>query len=1169
MNVSALDSAWRVNEFEAVQIVDLDNTVVYISPACSKLTGWAPEEVVGRKWQEVFAPDAANKDGITPVGQAISEKPDLHNCDGKLKTRSGEILDVCISTSSLSMNGKRAGVVVTTVEMSAKGSVQSPLLSKREFFSSIIEASPIGIALLDCEGKLVFSNQAGLDIYGIADIADVAGYPILNDAAVPPSIISHLQNREMVRFENLFDFDDVKKSDRFKTSKSGVVHHDVTLAPIDPSNRSNSVGFVLLVQDITPRKQIENALRESEHRFREIMEKVNLIGVSIDTNGNITFVNDYLLELSGWTREEAIGKNWFKKFLPSDQYEMVYEVFSRLILTGEMPVHFENEIITRTGQRHIVSWNNIVLRDNTGKVIGTSSLGEDVTDRKETEAALKESEEKFRKVFENSPIGIAILDGDGRIVDGNASGKEIYGLSGMEDVKGFNVLKSPNMPPNLVSRLATGEVVKQEQVIDFDLVKQRDLYKTTKSGLAYHDLTIAPMGGDIQDNPPGFIFLSQDITERKKNEIGLRKSEARYRTLVESQVEAVCRFLPDLTLTFVNEMYCRLYGKSREELIGKKLTTLVPKRFRLSVKEYYQTLTEKPGVSSYEMETSVPNGEVLWFLWIDSPIFDSDGQLTEFQSVGRDITKRKMIEETLLESEEKFRKVFENAGECIALIAIKDDGSLDRFIDFNDATCKLLGYTREELLALPPERSLPSEASNKIIQVTDVVRSTGRSANESTFITKSGRHIPVEFNNYLFEFQGEEVLLGIARDITERKTSEEALRDSEEKFRSIFENASDAIFLAELSSDGVPIRILEANAAATRILGYSHDELLGFGPLDLITGLSSERAAEVIADLRFTGHSIYESQAMTKNGEAIDFDISLHVFRLKGLDVIIAIVRDITSRKKLEKAIVTEHNRAQLYLDTAPAMIGVLDTSARVTMFNRKSCEVTGYSPEEIIGKDYYDTVVPESDRERRRKLHAGIISGEMEPASGVAGILVNKSGEERLILMNSALLRDDEGKVVEVLYTGEDITDQVETEKALIESEKKFRSLFDNSTDAIFLLELSETYRPVRCVDVNAAASKILGYSRDELLVSLPMSFVVDLPPDEFSTLTPVLVADGSTIIERRMRTKSGEVIDAEIALQMYKLQDSVVCLSVIRDITSRKKMEKAFFAEQHRAQT
>lgn len=142
-------------------------------------------------------------------------------------------------------------------------------------------------------------------------------------------------------------------------------------------------GVLGAILDITDRKVTEQALAESERRFREVLENVRLLAVMLDLDGRITFCNEYLLEVTGWDQQEILGRNWFDLFIPEGN--VAREIWRTFVQEGRLQPHAENEIVTRDGRRRLISWNNTALRDPEGQVIGITSIGEDITERREAE----------------------------------------------------------------------------------------------------------------------------------------------------------------------------------------------------------------------------------------------------------------------------------------------------------------------------------------------------------------------------------------------------------------------------------------------------------------------------------------------------------------------------------------------------------------------------------------------------------------------------------------------------------------------------------------------------------------------------------------------------------------------------------------------------------------
>jgi PAS domain S-box-containing protein len=149
-------------------------------------------------------------------------------------------------------------------------------------------------------------------------------------------------------------------------------------------------GIVINARDITERKQAEDVLMESERRFHDALANLNLIAIQLDLKGKITFCNDFLLNLTGWTRERVIGRNWLDLFIPPEDYDEMRRLFQGIADRGALPAHHENPIITHDRERRLVTWNNTPLYDARGELVGISSIGEDITERRQAEEAINE-----------------------------------------------------------------------------------------------------------------------------------------------------------------------------------------------------------------------------------------------------------------------------------------------------------------------------------------------------------------------------------------------------------------------------------------------------------------------------------------------------------------------------------------------------------------------------------------------------------------------------------------------------------------------------------------------------------------------------------------------------------------------------------------------------------
>ena len=278
----------------------------------------------------------------------------------------------------------------------------------------------------------------------------------------------------------------------------------------------------------------------------------------------------------------------------------------------------------------------------------------------------------------------------------------------------------------------------------------------------------------VDPMPPdhgGVVISHIDITDRVTAEEALRRSEQRYRAVVEDQTELVCRFLPDTTLTFVNGAYARYFGKSPDELVGQSFLRLVPETEHGAARRHIASLVENPRVGSYEHESWTRQGELRWQQWVDRPIRDSSGRVVEFQSVGRDVTERKLVEQALRESEERLVRT-----EKISLVMTTHLDLDGRWIKVPPTLCQLLGYDENELLGHRfDEVTHPDDIEKEWSQCLRLIVGEIKSFDvEKRYVRKDGSIIWVYLNcSVVPDTAGTPVqFLTYIRDISQRKRAE-------------------------------------------------------------------------------------------------------------------------------------------------------------------------------------------------------------------------------------------------------------------------------------------------------------------------------------------------------------------------------------------------------------
>jgi len=418
-----------------------------------------------------------------------------------------------------------------------------------------------------------------------------------------------------------------------------------------------------LRQEIEERKRAEKALRESEERFRSISASAQDGIVMMDSKGNITYWNEAAERIFGYTKEEVIGKEAHIVLIPERYHETYKKGFSRFRETGHGPLikkTLELSAIRKNGVEFPIELSVSAIKIR-GKWYSTGIV-RDITDRKRAEEALRESEEKFRLLAENSTDIIYTLDiKSERFTYISPSVVRILGYTREEalSLQPKDILTPKSYQYQLEDLYRTLEdpanAVHVSKILELEMLH--------KDGSIVWGEVHARIIEDAAGQPGSIIGVCRDITERKRIEKKLREGRKIYRALIEDMPALVCRFLPDGTLTFVNRAYCQYFEKDREELMGQNFFQFIPDEDREKVRSYIKSLSQETPVISYEHQVIWPNGEIRWQQWTDRALFDETGRPEQYQAIGQDITRQKQIEFALKEKEKKLIQQAQNLEE--------------------------------------------------------------------------------------------------------------------------------------------------------------------------------------------------------------------------------------------------------------------------------------------------------------------------------------------------------------------------------------------------------------------------------------------------------------------------------------------------------------------------
>ncbi|MCG3256903.1 MAG: PAS domain S-box protein [Candidatus Heimdallarchaeota archaeon] len=892
----------------------------------------------------------------------------------------------------------------------------------------------------------------------------------------------------------------------------------------------------------------------AEEDLGEVFDKID-VGVTVIKNDKIEFANDYLLQIIGYSLKEIKGKNCVF-FAAKEEKNRLQKIKSENDKLNTYAKEIELWIVTKDGTRKYIRNRFYPIREGekSNKFFITTN---DITRKKQKETKVTASEFKKSKFLDYLTEHIIFYDTDMKIIWSNKIASDLLGQS----------------PEDIVGETCYELWYQRDQPCDnCPVIKARDSGQEHIAEVITPDhktwfVRGYPVYGD-DGSLIGVAELASDITESKQTSKELQESEERFKQIFHNTNDGifVSRRGDDGVFEEIieaNSVAAAMYGYTRDEFMKMNPSDFIVTGEKESF-EFVQELMEKKELT-FERMHKTKDGRVI-IVEISSHLFTLGDDLVSL-AVVRDITERKEEQDELIESEEKFRQIVQNVDEAIFMSPLTSDNIMGKFIEVNYIACEWTGFSREELLQMTPVDLHSPEETVGQSEIGRNLLERSRTTFEGYIIHKDGSKIPVEYNTNIFLMNNERVVLTTARDLREKIKAKEELTSSEERFRQIFHNTSDAIFLTHLKEDGSSSKYIEANDVALRWLGFSKEELLDKFSIDITAPEEKEYNSEYTKKIVDTGHATFETILFSKDRKRIPVEINSHIFELQSQKVILSIARDITERKKAQRDLMESEEKYRKLVETIPAAIIRSDSSGKVTFVNKRAVTLHGYENEnQLLGKNtneliaYEDTFTAQDVQ--RRTIEDGFIH-DIEVS------ILRK--DETIIpgVFHAAAIKDKEGSVFGFISVEIDITERKRAEEALKESEQKFRQIFQNAKDAIFIHKINEYNEIGDMMEVNKTACQWLGYTREELL-----EFEIDANSNfgylQFSLeITEDLFAAGTKTFETQIENNKGELRPVEFSSHLFTLRDQQVLLSVARDITERKKAELSIRKSEERYRT
>jgi PAS domain S-box-containing protein len=778
----------------------------------------------------------------------------------------------------LNSAGEIVRLVGTTVDITERKRAEESLRQSENYLAEAQRLSHTGSFAFDvASNKYVYISE---ECFRIFELDPQHSLP--SREAVSRLIHQDDWSRAQADFDRLLrDKVDTPSEFRIVLPSGAVKHIQVIRHPVLNEARE-VVTIVGTAMDITGRKRADEALRLANAYNRGLIEASLDPLVTIGHDGKITDVNAATESATDRSRGELIGTDFCDYFTEPSNARAGYEQVFREGLVRDYPL----ELRHRNGHVMSVSYNAAVYRNESGEVVGVFAAARDITQRKRAEEALRESEATLNRAQSVAHIGSWYLD--------LARNR----LTWSDEV--FRIFGVP-----LRTALTYGAFLEMVHPDDRESVDKA--WSAALHGAPYDIEHRIIVGGDVkwvreqaqlefskEGDATSGIGTVQDITERKRAEEDLRRSEA-YLSEAQRLTQTGSWALSVITgeYSYWSEQMFRIFaidpqsGLPKIEQVVKGIDSEDRDRIRQAIRTSF---LEKD--NDFEFKFVPPDGKTKHIHCLTHPVLDPKGEVVEVVGTVLDITERKRAEEALRESEMRFRTFVDHAADALCVL-----DEQRRIIDTNREACQSSGYSREELIGKVPQDFDPDVDAAMLQRIDDQIAAGEISTFETRNRRKDGTLFPVEVRVRGFQHGGRRLHLALARDISERKRAEEALRESETRFRTFVDHAGDALFVFDLEQG----TIIDVNRSACEELGYTREELIGNTPAAL--HLDSDRAeVEASQEQAAAGETVIERHLhRRKDGSTFPVEVHTSLLSHEGRRFLLNVARDITDRVQAEE----------------------------------------------------------------------------------------------------------------------------------------------------------------------------------------------------------------------------------------------------------------------------
>ncbi|HNX91468.1 MAG TPA: PAS domain S-box protein, partial [Candidatus Omnitrophota bacterium] len=753
-----------------------DGTIIDVNERMCQMFGCRREDAIGRSVAIFTAGESgySGEEAKRLIQKAIGEG--YQTFEWRSKRVTGELFWVEVALRFCEIAGEKR-VIASARDITERKMTEAELLKNEAVQRSMLQGTPVGVCLLK-DRKMWKVNDSLCRISGYAEedlVGEDSRLLYMNDEEY--NRVGHIIYERSANNATAF------AESRLKRKDGSLVDVEIYLSPFDPNNPEG--GVTATIVDVSERKRSEEALKKNEAVLNSMLQGTP-VGVALLSKRKFWKVNSSLCRIIGYSEQELLGQETRVLYVDQAGYERVgKDTYEQMMRVG---LGMAEAKLKRKDGTPIDVELYLSPFDPENMDAGITATVVDVTERKRAEA----EKNRLMTILESTNDLVAMATFDGKVIYLNAAGRKMLGFTRSESLSGYDIedahpiaayykLQEESIPEACKKGIWDGEtVIRTRSGREIPVLQTLMAHRSPK--------------GDIQ-------YLStivRDISERKRSEELLKKSEEKYRKIFDNTVEGIYQTTPEGRYLSVNPAFYKMFGfSSAEEMmstvmdIGHQLYVNPNDRDRM-----IEMLREYDSISGFEVEVYKKDRSKFWISINVHTVRDADGRIIYFEGTNEDITKRKRVIEELRESEEKFSGVFRFSPEMIAITSLEDG----LFFEVNDASVALLGYEKEELLnSTALKMGIWVFPSKRDEMVKEIKEKGAVSQVEQQFRRKDQQIITVLFSGAIIRTMEKEFLLSIVMDISGRKRAEEDLKIAKEQAE--YASKAKTNFLLDVSHD--------------------------------------------------------------------------------------------------------------------------------------------------------------------------------------------------------------------------------------------------------------------------------------------------------------------------------------------------------------------------------